>query len=106
MHISILGEKNMRISWVTDDLNAPSGGGVRDIAGKVRKRRRRRATTHVPRYFFYKSSADPPRHHWPTGAEHDVLLRTGAIEKADDEFRLRTPPARLPRGVRSSWLAT
>nr|BAD17410.1 hypothetical protein [Oryza sativa Japonica Group]BAD17460.1 hypothetical protein [Oryza sativa Japonica Group] len=24
----------MRISWVTDDLNAPSGGGVRDIAGK------------------------------------------------------------------------
>uniref|UniRef100_A0A0E0MCI6 Purple acid phosphatase n=2 Tax=Oryza TaxID=4527 RepID=A0A0E0MCI6_ORYPU len=91
VHISIVGEKNMRISWVTDDLNAPSVVEYGTSPGKYTASATGDHTTY--RYFFYKSGAI---HHvtiGPLDASTTYYYRCG---KAGDEFTLRTPPAKLP----------
>uniref|UniRef100_A0A0E0R4B6 Purple acid phosphatase n=1 Tax=Oryza rufipogon TaxID=4529 RepID=A0A0E0R4B6_ORYRU len=91
VHISMVGEKNMRISWVTDDLNAPSVVEYGTSPGKYTASATGDHTTY--RYFLYKSGAIHHATIGPLEASTTYHYRCG---KAGDEFTLRTPPARLP----------
>ncbi|KAF0896503.1 hypothetical protein E2562_024361 [Oryza meyeriana var. granulata] len=91
VHISIVREKNMRISWVTDDRTAPSVVEYGTSPGKYTASATGDHTTY--RYFFYKSGAIHHATIGPLDLSTTYYYRCG---KAGDEFTLRTPPARLP----------
>ncbi|XP_062197865.1 purple acid phosphatase 22-like isoform X1 [Phragmites australis] len=91
VHISVVGENNMRISWVTDDRSAPSVVEYGKSPGKYTASATGGRTTY--RYFFYKSGAI---HHVTIGPLEPSTAYYYRCGKAGDEFGLRTPPAALP----------
>uniref|UniRef100_A0A0D9XP48 Purple acid phosphatase n=1 Tax=Leersia perrieri TaxID=77586 RepID=A0A0D9XP48_9ORYZ len=91
VHISIVGEKNMRISWVTDDLKAPSIVEYGKSPGKYTASATGEHVTY--RYFLYKSGAI---HHVTIGPLEPSTTYHYRCGNAGDEFTLRTPPANLP----------
>ncbi|XP_006663217.2 purple acid phosphatase 22 isoform X2 [Oryza brachyantha] len=91
VHISIVGEKNMRISWVTDDRTRPSVVEYGTSPGKYTASATGDHTTYS--YFLYKSGAI---HHATIGPLEPSTTYYYQCGKAGDEFTLRTPPARLP----------
>lgn len=81
----------MRISWVTDDRNAPSVVEYGTSPGKYTASATGNHTTY--HYFFYKSGAI---HHVTIGPLEPVTTYYYRCGRAGDEFSFRTPPATLP----------
>ncbi|RLN01127.1 purple acid phosphatase 22-like isoform X2 [Panicum miliaceum] len=91
VHISVVGARNMRISWVTDDRSAPSVVEYGRSPGKYTASATGDHTTY--HYFFYKSGAI---HHVTIGPLEPGTTYYYRCGKAGGEFSLRTPPATLP----------
>jgi acid phosphatase type 7 len=91
VHVSAVGEKHVRVSWVTDDMRAQS---VVDY-GKASRNYTASATgEHTSyRYFLYSSGKI---HHVSIGPLEPSTVYYYRCGKAGKEFSLRTPPAALP----------
>jgi hypothetical protein len=91
VHVSAVGEKHMRVSWVTDDKHEPS---VVEY-GKASRNYTMSATgDHTSyRYFLYSSGRI---HHVTIGPLEPSTVYYYRCSKAGREFSLRTPPAALP----------
>ncbi|XVF34020.1 hypothetical protein REPUB_Repub18cG0021000 [Reevesia pubescens] len=91
VHISLAGEKQMRISWVTDDKSAPSIVEYGTSHGRYTSSAEGETTSYS--YLFYSSGKI---HHTVIGPlEHDTIYfyRCGG---QGPEFQLKTPPAEFP----------
>ncbi|XP_022716919.1 purple acid phosphatase 18-like [Durio zibethinus] len=91
VHISLAGEKHMRISWVTDNKSAPSFVEYGTSPGRYTSSAEGESTSYS--YLFYNSGKI---HHTVIGPlEHGTVYfyRCGG---QGPEFQLKTPPAQFP----------
>ncbi|KAL6653131.1 hypothetical protein ACP70R_012056 [Stipagrostis hirtigluma subsp. patula] len=91
VHISIVGAKHMRISWITDDCSVPSVVEYGTSPGNYTASATGHHTTY--RYLSYESGAI---HHVTIGPLELGTTYHYRCGIAGDEFSLRTPPATLP----------
>ncbi|KAE8805310.1 purple acid phosphatase 22-like [Hordeum vulgare] len=91
VHISTVGRNKMRISWVTDDRDAPSVVEYGESQGNYTASATGDHATY--KYFLYESGAI---HHATIGPLAPSTTYHYRCGKAGDEFTLRTPPASLP----------
>ncbi|OAY64001.1 Purple acid phosphatase 22 [Ananas comosus] len=91
IHISVVGDNRMRISWVTDDKHVPSLVEYGKVSGVYDMSATGEYTSY--RYFLYASGKI---HHVTIGPlEPDAVYyyRCGGV---GDEFSFKTPPPALP----------
>lgn len=91
VHISMAGENHMRISWVTDDESAPSIVEYGTSPGQYMAKAQGESTSYS--YFLYSSGEI---HHTVIGPLQPNTVYYYRCGGEDPEFKLRTPPARLP----------
>ncbi|CAD6261019.1 unnamed protein product [Miscanthus lutarioriparius] len=91
VHVSAVGEKHMRVSWITDDKHAPS---VVEYGTASRNYTMSATGDHTSyRYFLYSSGKI---HHVSIGPLEPSTVYYYRCGEAGREFSLRTPPAVLP----------
>ncbi|XP_061357708.1 purple acid phosphatase 18-like isoform X1 [Gastrolobium bilobum] len=91
VHISLAGDKHMRVTWITDDDSAPSKVEYGTLPGKYDFVAEGETTSYS--YVFYSSGKI---HHTVIGPlEHNsaYFYRCGG---QGPEFQLKTPPAQFP----------
>ncbi|KAF3956571.1 hypothetical protein CMV_018311 [Castanea mollissima] len=91
VHISLAGDKSMRVTWVTDDDSSPSVVEYGTLPGRYSSVAQGESTSY--NYLFYSSGKI---HHTVIGPlEHDTVYfyRCGG---QGPEFQLKTPPAQFP----------
>lgn len=91
VHISLAGDKQIRISWITNDGNSPSLVEYGTSPGQYSSRAHGKTTSYS--YIFYSSGTI---HHAVIGPlEHNTVYfyRCGG---QGPEFQLKTPPSQLP----------
>ncbi|KAL5542084.1 hypothetical protein UlMin_009794 [Ulmus minor] len=91
VHISLAGDKQMRVSWITDDKSAPSFVEYGTSPGRYISTTQGESTSYD--YMFYSSGKI---HHTVIGPlEHDTVYfyRCGG---QGPEFQFKTPPAQFP----------
>ncbi|KAI4388358.1 hypothetical protein MLD38_000692 [Melastoma candidum] len=91
VHVSLAGEKHMRISWVTDDKSAPSHVHYGTMLGRYEFVAQGESTSYS--YLLYKSGKI---HHVVIGPLEDDKVYYYKCGGEDPEFHLKTPPAKLP----------
>ncbi|WVZ85531.1 hypothetical protein U9M48_032448 [Paspalum notatum var. saurae] len=91
VHVSAVGARHMRVSWITDDKHAPS---VVEYGSVSRNYTASAAGDHTSyRYFLYSSGKI---HHVKIGPLEPGTVYCYRCGMAGKEFSLRTPPAALP----------
>ncbi|XVF70616.1 hypothetical protein PTKIN_Ptkin11bG0177100 [Pterospermum kingtungense] len=91
VHISLAGEKHMRISWVTDDKSASSIVEYGTSPGKYTLSAEGESTSYS--YLFYSSGKI---HHTVIGPLEDDTVYFYRCGGQGPEFHLKTPPAQFP----------
>ncbi|TXG67815.1 hypothetical protein EZV62_009090 [Acer yangbiense] len=91
VHISLAGEKHMRVSWITDDNSSPSVVEYGTFPGRYSSMAEGESTSY--NYLFYTSGKI---HHTVIGPlEHDTVYFYKCGQQGP-EFQLKTPPAQFP----------
>ncbi|KAL6650651.1 hypothetical protein ACP70R_009576 [Stipagrostis hirtigluma subsp. patula] len=91
VHVSVVGAKHMRVSWVTDDKHVRSVVEYGRASGNYTMSGAGDHTSY--RYFLYSSGKI---HHVTIGPLDPSTVYYYRCGMAGDEFSLRTPPAALP----------
>lgn len=91
VHISLAGEKHMRISWTTDDESSPSVVEYGTSHAKYTSSSIGESVSYT--YFLYSSGTI---HHVVIGPLEDDTVYFYRCGKRDPEFQLKTPPSQFP----------
>ncbi|XP_050217100.1 purple acid phosphatase 18 [Mercurialis annua] len=91
VHISLAGDKHMRISWVTDDKSAQSTVQYGTLPGRYSAVSQGESTSYT--YLFYSSGKI---HHTVIGPLEPDTVYFYKCGGQGSEFQLKTPPAELP----------
>ncbi|KAK2387243.1 purple acid phosphatase [Trifolium repens] len=91
VHISLAGDKHMRITWITDDKSAPSVVEYGTLPGKYNSVAEGETTSYS--YIFYSSGKI---HHTVIGPLEPNSVYFYRCGGQSPEFQLKTPPAQFP----------
>ncbi|XP_028760293.1 purple acid phosphatase 18 [Neltuma alba] len=91
VHISLAGDKHMRVSWITDDDSSPSVVEYGTIPGRYDNLAEGESNSY--RYLFYSSGKI---HHTVIGPLEDNTVYFYRCGGQGPEFQFKTPPAQLP----------
>ncbi|KAK4767813.1 hypothetical protein SAY87_002954 [Trapa incisa] len=91
VHISLAGDKHMRVSWITDDTYSPSFVEYGTFSGNYEHTAWGESTSYS--YLFYSSGKI---HHVVIGPLEDLTVYYYRCGGEGPEFQLRTPPSQLP----------
>ncbi|KAG1368290.1 Purple acid phosphatase [Cocos nucifera] len=91
VHISLAGEKHMRISWITDDESSPSIVKYGTSPGEYTYSSRGESTSYD--YLLYSSGKI---HHVVIGPLEDDTIYYYQCAGQGPEFHLKTPPSQFP----------
>ncbi|KAK4779018.1 hypothetical protein SAY86_006546 [Trapa natans] len=91
VHISLAGDKHMRVSWITDDTYSPSFVEYGTFSGNYEHTAWGESTSYS--YLFYSSGKI---HHVVIGPLEDLAVYYYRCGGEGPEFQLRTPPSQLP----------
>ncbi|XP_031404992.1 purple acid phosphatase 18 [Punica granatum] len=91
VHISLAGDKHVRVSWVTDDKDSPSYVEYGMSPGKYEHTTQGESTSYS--YLLYSSGKI---HHVVIGPLEDGTVYYYRCGGGGPEFQLKTPPAQLP----------
>ncbi|XP_043691186.1 purple acid phosphatase 18-like [Telopea speciosissima] len=91
VHISLAGEKHMRITWITDDASSPSVVEYGISPGKYTALGQGETTSYS--YLFYSSGKI---HHTVIGPLEDDTVYFYQCGGEGPEFKLKTPPSKFP----------
>ncbi|KAF5727965.1 purple acid phosphatase 18 [Tripterygium wilfordii] len=91
VHISLAGEKHMRVTWITDDESAPSTVEYGTSPGRYNFVAGGESTSYS--YFFYESGKI---HHTVLGPLEPNTVYFYRCGGKGPEFQLKTPPAQFP----------
>ncbi|XP_010276060.1 PREDICTED: purple acid phosphatase 18 isoform X1 [Nelumbo nucifera] len=91
VHISLAGEKQMRITWITDDNNSPSLVEYGTSSGEYNCASQGESTSYS--YLFYSSGKI---HHTVIGPLEDNTVYFYRCGGQGPEFQLKTPPSQFP----------
>jgi hypothetical protein len=91
VHISLAGDKHMRITWITDDKSAPSVVEYGTLPGKYNSVAEGETTSYS--YIFYSSGKI---HHTVIGPLEPNSVYFYRCGGQGPEFQLKTPPAQFP----------
>lgn len=91
VHISLVGNDHMMISWVTDNKHVPSAVEYGKESGKYEASASGEHTSY--RYFFYSSGKIHNVKIGPLDPDTIYYYQCGGINK---EFSFKTPPAKFP----------
>ncbi|KAL1189701.1 Purple acid phosphatase 18 [Cardamine amara subsp. amara] len=91
VHISLAGDKHMRVTWVTNDKSSPSFVEYGTSPGKYSYLGQGESTSYS--YIFYKSGKIHHTVIGPLEADTVYYYRCGG---EGPEFHLKTPPAQFP----------
>ncbi|KAI3863145.1 hypothetical protein MKW98_015603 [Papaver atlanticum] len=91
VHISLAGDKHMRISWVTEDQSSPSLVEYGTSPGVYKSSSQGESTSYT--YLFYKSGNIHHTVIGPLEPGQSYFYRCGG---QGPEFKLKTPPSKFP----------
>ncbi|XP_043688128.1 purple acid phosphatase 18-like [Telopea speciosissima] len=91
VHISLAGEKHMRITWITDNVNSPSVVEYGTSPGEYTSLNRGESTSYI--YMLYISGQI---HHTVIGPLEDDTVYFYRCGGEGPEFKLKTPPSKFP----------
>ncbi|XP_021892932.1 purple acid phosphatase 18 [Carica papaya] len=91
VHISLAGDKHIRVSWVTNDHSSPSTVKYRTSSGRYTSIAQGESTSYG--YLLYKSGKI---HHTVIGPLEPNTVYFYQCGGQGPEFQLKTPPAQLP----------
>lgn len=91
VHISLAGDKHIRVSWVTDDKSCPSTVEYGTSPGRYSAISHGESTSY--NYLFYSSGQI---HHTVIGPLEPNAVYFYRCGGEGPEFQLKTPPAQLP----------
>ncbi|KAJ8622071.1 hypothetical protein MRB53_030600 [Persea americana] len=91
VHISLAGDKHMRVSWITDDESSPSIVEYGISPGKYTSSSEGESMTYS--YMFYDSGKI---HHVVIGPLQDDTVYFYRCGGQDPEFKFKTPPSQFP----------
>ncbi|XP_010267676.1 PREDICTED: purple acid phosphatase 18-like [Nelumbo nucifera] len=91
VHISLAGDKHMRITWITDDASSPSIVEYGTSSGEYIYVAQGESTSYS--YLFYSSGKI---HHTVIGPLEDSTVYFYRCGGQGPEFKLKTPPSQFP----------
>ncbi|XP_058093943.1 purple acid phosphatase 18 [Magnolia sinica] len=91
VHISLVGDKHMRVTWITDDKSSPSVVEYGTSSGKYTASSQGESTSYS--YLFYSSGKI---HHVVIGPLKDDTVYFYRCGGQGAEFNLKTPPSQFP----------
>ncbi|KAK9089682.1 hypothetical protein Scep_028764 [Stephania cephalantha] len=91
VHISLAGDKHMRISWITEDGSSPSLVEYGTTPGVYTSSSHGESTSY--KYLFYRSGKI---HHTVIGPLEDSTVYFYRCGRQGPEFRMKTPPSQFP----------
>ncbi|XP_027170324.1 purple acid phosphatase 18 [Coffea eugenioides] len=91
VHISLAGDKHMRVTWITDDKSAPSVVNYGMLPGKYNSVAQGESTSYS--YLLYSSGKI---HHTVIGPLEDDTIYYYQCGREGPEFKFKTPPSQFP----------